>query len=160
MNEKQILSKTITLKVYSFDEVPDEWKRLCNASKTAASKAYAAYSHFRVGAAVLLEDGIIVSGNNQENAAYPSGLCAERTALFYTHAQYPDKKIRAIAIYSPDAASLLTPCGACRQVMLEYESIQKENIITLIVFEDKVYVMETTKDWLPFEFSENSLNSK
>jgi cytidine deaminase len=115
------------------------------------------YSKFRVGAAVLLDDGHIISGNNQENVAFPSGLCAERTVLFYTHANFPDKKIKAIAIYSPDAKYLLTPCGACRQVMIEYENIQNEPIQTIIISEKEIYVLESVKDWLPFEFSENLL---
>lgn len=157
MKEKRILKKVIELKEYSISAIPEQYQKLCDESKRAAMKAYAVYSKFRVGAAVLLEDGIIVSGNNQENVAYPSGLCAERTALFYTHAQYPTKQIKAIAVYSPDATSLLTPCGACRQVMIEYEKKQKTPITTLIVQEDSVYIMPSVSDWLPFEFSENLL---
>lgn len=157
MQVKNTITRKIELKVYSLQDIPDEWKRLCEMAKLYSTKAYAKYSKFRVGAAVLLDDGNIVSANNQENAAYPSGLCAERSALFYTHANYPDHSIQAIAIYSPDAASLLTPCGACRQVMIEYETIQKNPIRTLILHENNVYVLDSTKDWLPFEFSENIL---
>ncbi len=155
MKEKKILSKTIHLKVYEVSRLSEDIKQLCKVAKDMASQAYAIYSKFRVGAAVLLEDGKIIGGNNQENVAFPSGLCAERTVLFYAHAQYPDKKIKALAIYSPDAKNLLTPCGACRQVMLEYENLQNENIQTIIVTNEEVYIMDAVKDWLPFEFSEN-----
>lgn len=158
MQIKDIITKTIELKVYSIKDIPEKWQELCKKAKEYSIKAYAPYSKFRVGCTVLLNDGSIVAGNNQENAAYPSGLCAERTVLFYTHANYPDKKIIAIAIYSPDATSLLTPCGACRQVLIEYENIQQENIITLILNKEDVYVLNSAKDWLPFEFSENVLS--
>jgi cytidine deaminase len=157
MKEIKTIKKSIELKVFSKDSLSDELKKLCDVCIKSANNAYAVYSKFRVGSAVLLDDGHIVSGNNQENVAFPSGLCAERTVLFYTHANFPDKKIKAIAIYSPDAKNLLTPCGACRQVMIEYENIQNEPIQTIIISEKEVYVLESVKDWLPFEFSENLL---
>lgn len=157
MKEIKTIKKSIELKVFSKDSLSDELKKLCDVCMASANNAYAVYSKFRVGSAVLLDDGHIVSGNNQENVAFPSGLCAERTVLFYTHANFPDKKIKAIAIYSPDAKNLLTPCGACRQVMIEYENIQNEPIQTIIISEKEVYVLESVKDWLPFEFSENLL---
>lgn len=159
MNEKS-LQKTVTLYVYRSENMPSEWVDLCVQAQKAAQRAYAPYSKFRVGAAVLLEDSSIITANNQENAAYPSGLCAERTVLFYTHAQYPDKKIQALAIYSPDTTSLLTPCGACRQVLVEYENLQQATIQTLLVTNKEIYVLPVAKDWLPFEFSENTLKSK
>jgi len=155
MKEIKTIKKSIELKVFSKDSLSDELKKLCDACMASAQNAYAVYSKFRVGAAVLLDDGHIISGNNQENVAFPSGLCAERTVLFYTHANFPDKKIKTIAIYSPDAKNLLTPCGACRQVMIEYENIRNEPIQTIIISEKEVYVLESVKDWLPFEFSEN-----
>jgi cytidine deaminase len=157
MKEIKTIKKSIELKVFSKDSLSDELKKLCDVCIKSANNAYAVYSKFRVGSAVLLDDGHIVSGNNQENVAFPSGLCAERTVLFYTHANFPDKKIKAIAIYSPDAKNLLTPCGACRQVMIEYENIQNEPIQTIIISEKEIYVLESVKDWLPFEFSENLL---
>ncbi|GIV26720.1 MAG: hypothetical protein KatS3mg027_0534 [Bacteroidia bacterium] len=153
MRFKRILSQEVRLTVFDLNELSEPLKYLCEKAKNMAFQAYSVYSNFRVGAAVLLEDGQIIGGNNQENVAFPSGLCAERTALFYAHAQFPDKKIKAIAIYSPDAKNLLTPCGACRQVMLEYESIQGDSIQTFIVTNEEVYVMDSVKDWLPFEFS-------
>lgn len=158
MVEKKTIKRTIELKVFTFDSLSEELKKLCQEAQKSALNAYAVYSKFRVGAAVLLEDNTIITGNNQENIAYPSGLCAERTALFYTHSQFPDKKIKAIAIYSPDATSLLTPCGACRQVMIEYENLQNVPIATLLVTNnDEVYILSSSKDWLPFEFNERSL---
>ena len=157
MIEKDTIKKTIELKVFTFESLTDEFKKLCNEAQKAALNAYTVYSKFKVGAAVLLEDNTIITGNNQENIAYPSGLCAERTALFYTHSQFPNKKIKAIAIYSPDATSLLTPCGACRQVMIEYENLQEAPIATLLIHSNDVYVLSSTKDWLPFEFNEKKL---
>jgi len=157
MIEKDTIKKTIELKVFTFESLTNEFKKLCNEAQKSALNAYAVYSKFRVGAAVLLEDNTIITGNNQENIAYPSGLCAERTALFYTHSQFPNKKIKAIAIYSPDATSLLTPCGACRQVMIEYETLQETPIATLLIHSNDVYVLSSTKDWLPFEFNEKKL---
>lgn len=96
-------------------------KKLLSEAQKSAKCAYAPYSNFKVGTAVLLENGKIISGNNQENAAYPSGLCAERVALFYAIAQFPNAKIRAIAITS-------VPCGSCRQAILEYERKQKSPV--------------------------------
>ncbi len=157
MQSQNNFIRTIELKSYLFDELPAEWQEVCQKAKESAFQAYAIYSNFRVGAAVLLENNTILSANNQENAAYPSGLCAERTLLFYTHANYPELKIKAIAIYSPDTTSLLTPCGGCRQVLLEYEHLQKENIATLIQKDEHVFVLDSAKDWLPFEFSDNTL---
>ena len=122
---KQI-NLTTKITVYSYDECTEVEKNLIDAAKEATSNAYAPYSNFHVGAALLLENGKIVTGNNQENAAYPSGLCAERTAVFYANAQYPDQKIEAIAVaayYNGQFTDdLISPCGSCRQVLLEVES--------------------------------------
>lgn len=104
------------VKAEAFNELE---KTLFNAARTACEKAYAPYSHFPVGCAVLLEDGSILTGSNQENAAFPSGLCAERVALFYAGALAPEKRIKALFIYVPRPQAVLAPCGACRQVMSE-----------------------------------------
>lgn len=105
------------------DGFPEGYESLCRAAVEASRKAYCVYSEFAVGAAVLLDDGTIVTGNNQENAAYPSGLCAERTALFYAGAQYPERNVQALAIAACrdgiPREEPVTPCGACRQVMAE-----------------------------------------
>lgn len=106
----------------SLEELSASDLQLMQAAINATATAYAPYSHFSVGAAVRLSDGTIVTGTNQENVAYPSGLCAERTALFAAGAQYPDKAVVALAIVARNPQGILTeaaPCGACRQVMAE-----------------------------------------
>ena len=111
--------KTITLetqvKVYAYHELSAEDLALTDAALEAPRRSYAPYSRFHVGAAALLENGIVVTGTNQENVASPSGLCAERTTLFYANSQYPDVPVVALAIASPDAEGILSPCGACRR---------------------------------------------
>jgi cytidine deaminase len=106
--------------------------KLIDAARSAADKAYAPYSKFHVGAAVLLEDNTTVAGNNQENAAYPSGLCAERVAVFSASAMNPGKRIKAIAVYAygenNSYVEPVTPCGSCRQALLEYENKQDAKI--------------------------------
>lgn len=111
----------------TFDELSDEDRALVMEARQATLNSYAPYSHFHVGAALRLEGGLIVRGSNQENAAYPSGLCAERTALFAAGANYPTTPVEAIAIAASDEEGVFTaqptpPCGACRQVMLETET--------------------------------------
>ena len=114
----------LNYKNLSFEELGNEEMILCKAAQKAALNAYAAYSNFKVGAAVLLENGEIICGNNQENASFPSGICAERTAIFYANAKYPDIpiKILAIAAYSNgEFQKYISPCGICRQVLVETE---------------------------------------
>lgn len=131
---------------------------LIQHAKAAMHKAYAPYSQFKVGASLLLQSGQIIEGNNQENIAYPSGLCAERVALFYAGAQFPNEPILKICIVAegelmPQGA-LLSPCGSCRQVMLESEARQKQPIEVLLVQRSgQVIVLETVQNLLPFGFS-------
>ncbi len=125
-------------------------------------QAYAPYSHFRVGAAVLLEDDLVVAGNNQENAVYPSGLCAERVAVFAANANHPGKKIKAIAISCRNTkrqtAIPFTSCGSCRQVMLEYEVKQEQPIRVLFYGEEgEVWEVPNTKVLLPLYFDKSAL---
>ncbi len=134
---------------------------LVNAQK-AADQAYAPYSGFLVGSAILLDDHTIHTGNNQENAAYPSGLCAERTALFGLSALHPTKKIQAMAVTARriNETSFIgaTPCGACRQVMAEYENRQNSPIRVLIqVGPSTFYRCQSVQDLLPLQFSRESL---
>jgi len=135
---------------------PDQ--ALLTAANAALSRAYAPYSQFQVGASVLLESGLIIEGNNQENIAYPSGLCAERVALFYAGANHPHDPIVKICIVAqgdlmPEGA-LLSPCGSCRQVMLESEARQKNPIEVLLVQRSgEILVLETVQNLLPFGFS-------
>jgi len=107
----------------TLDELQEEDRALILSAKNASLLAYAPYSEFHVGAALLMEDGSILTGNNQENIAYPSGLCAERTALFYAGANFPELKVKRLAIYGAGALlnsqGPVTPCGSCRQVIAE-----------------------------------------
>lgn len=154
-----ILNTKIT--VYRIEECTKTEKKLIDAAKDATKSSYAPYSNFHVGVSVLLENGEIIKGNNQENAAYPSGLCAERTAVFYTNANYPDQKIVAIAITAFHNNSftkdVITPCGACRQVLLESENRQKSPIQILMCTDDSVYRVESVKDLLPLSFGDEML---
>lgn len=139
------------------EELSSAERRLLDAAKEACSKAYAPYSKFRVGAAVMLDNGLIVAGNNQENAAYPSGTCAERCAIFYANANYPDNAVSAIAIVAMDSGgsvthSPVTPCGACRQVLLETENRYATPIRILLCGAKDVYVMESARSLLPLQF--------
>lgn len=132
-------------------------QQLVTAAKAARSRAYAPYSSFQVGASVRLENGQIVEGNNQENIAYPSGLCAERVALFYAGANYPNLAIESICIVVQGdliaAENYVSPCGSCRQVMLESEARQSRPIRVLLVQNDgQIFILNTCKDLLPFGF--------
>lgn len=138
-------------------------RQLLDAAKEACSKAYAPYSNFRVGAAVMLDNGLIVAGNNQENAAYPSGTCAERCAIFYANANYPDNAVSAIAIVAMDSSGSVThspvsPCGACRQVLLETENRYATPIRILLCGAKEVYVIESARSLLPLQFDVQNIN--
>ena len=140
----------------SLDELEPKDKELAQAAIDATAQAYAPYSKFNVGAAVLFEDGVIVKGSNQENAAYPSGLCAERTALFYARASRPDKPMTAIAIAASQNGELLetpvTPCGACRQVMAQYQLKSGLPMMVLLIGAHSILKFERIDDLLPFIF--------
>ena len=141
-------------------ELPEEDKRLKNAAVEAAKDAYAPYSHFCVGAAVLLENGTIVKGNNQENAAYPSGLCAERVALFSAGASFPAVPVVALAITAIKDGKIqpsISPCGACRQVILEAEQRYGRPLRTLLCGSDETIIISSAKDLLPLCFGKSSL---
>ena len=134
---------------------------LIGEARSAASSAYAPYSGFRVGCALLLGNGRIIRGNNQENAAYPSGLCAERTALFYASATEPDTPVTALAITACRDDTFLNnpvaPCGSCRQVMVEYENRQKQPIRLILCGKKKTMVFDSARDLLPFAFDNQAL---
>ena len=153
------LTIEIPYEVYSFGELNEEDRNLVETAREATRKSYAPYSKFHVGAAALLENGIVVTGTNQENVASPSGLCAERTALFYANSQYPEVAIKALAIAARHAdgtphRGIITPCGACRQVMLETEKRFGTPMRILLCGEKKVYVMESVKCLMPLSFEE------
>lgn len=132
-------------------------RALLQAAIVAADTAYAPYSNFHVGAALRLDDGTIVRGSNQENIAYPSGLCAERTALFAASAQNPGRAVETLAIVGRDADGRLvpaSPCGACRQVMAEQESRQAGKIRVICYHSDaKILIFEGVETLLPFIFT-------
>ena len=159
MNEINLNTK---ITVYSYEECTEIEKNLIDAAKQATSNAYAPYSHFQVGAAILLENGKIITGNNQENAAYPSGLCAERTAVFYANAQYPDQKVEAIAVAAfykeKFTDDVISPCGSCRQVLLEVESRYNSPVRILLYNKDnEVYVAESMRSLMPLSFTNKAL---
>ena len=154
MQEKDI---NISYKEYnSLHELPSEYRKLLEKATEATRSSYAPYSKFNVGAAVLFQDGEIIKGANQENAAYPSGLCAERTALFYASASRPEKAMVAIAIAACQDGQLLetpvTPCGACRQVMAQYQLKSGLPMMVLLVGAHSILKFEKVDDLLPFIF--------
>ena len=147
----------IKYEIRSIDELGAEDRKLMDAAIEATQRSYAPYSHFHVGAAALLGNDVIVTGTNQENVAYPSGLCAERTALFYANSQYPYVPVKALAIVGISEVNgmnrtPLSPCGACRQVMLETENRFATPMRVLLCGKEEVYIVESAKDLLPFAF--------
>lgn len=135
--------------------------KLHAAALEAAHKAYAPYSKFRVGAAALLDNGTIVTGSNQENAAYPSGICAERVTLFYANAHYPNNAVTHLMICAEtdngELKNPITPCGACRQVIIEKENIQGCDMKVILASADAYYTLDSAKELLPLSFIPNSL---
>ena len=150
------------IEIEDLEELSPEEQKLIEHSRKMTNNAYAPYSRFFVGAAILLENGEIIMGSNQENAAYPSGLCAERVAIFSASANFPGMKIKAIAVSARSHKNKLdypvSPCGACRQVLLEYEFNQKESIKLLLSgTSGKIYMVEKVRDLLPLSFTADDL---
>lgn len=141
----------------SVDEMTPEDRELVGAAIEAMSGAYAPYSHFHVGAAVRLSNGQIVKGSNQENAAFPSGLCAERTAMFAASSRYPDKDMLSIAIAGGVLGMLgtspATPCGACRQVMAQYQAKSGKPMSVIMVADGLIWKFDRVDDILPLIFN-------
>ena len=154
---------TLELTYYDTPEqLPAEDMQLLLEAHQATFSAYAPYSHFRVGAAVRLSNGQIIRGSNQENAAYPSGLCAERVALFYANSHYPKEAVVAIAITIRSEQAVvkepITPCGSCRQVMAEFEKKSGHPIKVIMQGEQgPIMVAQDTKTLLPFSFLDDYL---
>ena len=152
------LTITSELEVYeAIDEVSEDVQSLMQKAIEVRDNAYAPYSNFKVGAAILLKNGEIVIGSNQENASYPSGLCAERTAIYAAGARFPDEEILKIAISARSMRHKLEapvpPCGACRQALVEYEVKQDKNIELFFMGETgKVVKAHSVRDLLPFIF--------
>ena len=151
----------ISIESYQLDELSPQDQELVQAAIKATNNAYANYSRFYVGAALRLENGKMVIGANQENAAFPSGLCAERTAVFAAQANYPDSPIETLAIAGRNEKGVLpdpiTPCGACRQVILEIEDRYKKPIKILLYGTQKIYCVRSVKDLLPLSFVDENM---
>ena len=145
------------VKVCTVDELPADDREVVDAARAATANSYAIYSHFNVGAAVRLANGVIVSGSNQENAAYPSGLCAERTTLFWANSQYPAQPVEVLAIAARneqgELATPIPPCGACRQVILETEKRYDKAMRIILYGAKECYLIEDgVKALLPLSF--------
>ncbi|MCF0236575.1 MAG: cytidine deaminase [Bacteroidaceae bacterium] len=161
--ETQQLS--IPIRVYKADgsDLPEIDRLLVEKAKQATQTSYAAYSKFHVGAALLLENGEIVSGSNQENAAYPAGICAERTAIFYANASQPEVAPVAIAVAAwreEDQSFLdnpISPCGICRQVMVEVETRYQRPLRVLLYGRQGIYEVESASQLLPLCFDSDAL---
>ncbi|MFT6998235.1 MAG: cytidine deaminase [Cryomorphaceae bacterium] len=146
----------------SVDELSTDDRALFSHAIEACKNAYAPYSNFSVGAAVLLENGEVIKGSNQENIAYPSGLCAERVAIFAAASTYPKVPIKALAVtvqpISSDENTEVTPCGSCRQVMLEYERVLNQDIrIITGAPNGPISVMDDARSLLPLAFFDAGL---
>jgi cytidine deaminase len=158
-------TKELRIIVYEYDtlwDLPETDQQLVLAAREAAQNAFAPYSGFFVGAALRLADGTIIRGNNQENAAFPSGLCAERVALFYAHANYPGSAVKALAVTASNKNGIIegpvSPCGACRQVMIESEVRFNQPIRIILDGRKKIQVFEDIGSLLPFAFKPESLD--
>ncbi len=157
---KDLTIKSI-IKVCQYEELSNEDKELIEQSIEATKRSYAPYSKFSVGAAALLDNGITVTGTNQENAAYPSGLCAERTTLFYANSQYPDSAVKTLAIAARTERDFIEtpipPCGACRQVILETEKRFGNSIRILLYGKSCIYLVEGIGSLLPLSFDASAM---
>lgn len=143
----------------AYSELTDADRRLVDSAREASRRSYAPYSRFHVGAAICLDNGEVVEGCNQENAAFPSSLCAERTAAYWAHSSFPDAVMTAIAIAARDAegaevVSPVSPCGNCRQALLEYETLASRPMRVLLVGRDEIVILPSVKSLLPFAFTE------
>lgn len=148
--------------VDNIEELSEKERELVETAKQMTFNSYAPYSEFYVGSSVLLENDIIVKGSNQENAAYPSGICAERVAVFSASSQYPDVVIKSIAVAARNPRQAMdypiSPCGSCRQVLLEFELKQKQPIRILLTGESgKIFIIEKAADLSPISFSADDL---
>ena len=147
----------------SYEELCEADRQLIDVAKEATSRSYAPYSRFSVGAAVRLANGVVLSGSNQENAAYPSGTCAERTTLFYANSQYPSEAVECLAIAARNENGFvdtpIPPCGACRQVILETEQRYRHPIRILLFGKEVIYVMEGIRNLLPLSFGTEFLSA-
>lgn len=151
----------IKYSVATINDLSEADRTLVEQARLATYRSYAPYSKFSVGAAIQLDNGEIITGANQENVAYPSGTCAERTACYYAHALYPDANFSTIAIAARgtdgnEVTLPIAPCGACRQALLEYETLAGKDVRVILTGSEKVIILPSVKSLLPFAFSEFS----
>ena len=159
---KSIKIVTKVLEYTNIEEVDSADRELIIAAQESCANAYAPYSKFKVGAALRLDDGTIILGTNIENAAFPSGICAERSAIYSAASNHPFSKPVAIAIAAMNEDGLTTdpvpPCGNCRQVIAEEELRNKQNLRVILSGKSKILIIEKGGDLLPIQFSQNALN--
>lgn len=157
---KKVIIKS-EFSLFKFEELDDVLKTLVNKAIDATDNSYSPYSNFKVGAALQLEDGTIVIGANQENAAFSVTMCAERSAIFNAQSNHPNLAITTIAIAAKNVNGLvhtpISPCGSCRQVILEMEQRYKRNIKILLCGSEGIYVINSIKDLLPLSFVDESM---
>ncbi|CCZ48595.1 MAG TPA: cytidine deaminase [Mediterranea massiliensis] len=156
------LNLHIGIRIYTYEELDAADRELIDAAREATHRSYAPYSHFSVGAAARLADNTVVCGSNQENAAYPSGLCAERTTLFYANSRYPDQAVTTLAIAARNEQGEflddpIPPCGACRQVMLETEVRYRQPMRILLYGRKGIYEVKKVGDLLPLSFDASAM---
>ena len=156
------LTIRIPIRVFDYEELGADDRRLIDAAREATRRSYSPYSRFAVGAALRLLDGTFVSGSNQENAASPSGLCAERTTLFYANSRYPDQPVDTLAIAARNErgeflAAPIPPCGACRQVMLETEKRYGHEMRILLYGTQGIYEIQGVSGLLPLSFDASAM---
>ncbi len=162
---KKIILNIFVNEYDSISELNAQDRNLLKSAQEAVDSSYSPYSNFKVGAAVLLDNGVVVKGSNQENVAYPSGLCAERVAMFAASAQHPNIPIKSIAITAKSKNfkidTPITPCGACRQVMAEYETHYKNRIRVIMMGETgKIYIIDGIENILPLNFQAKGLKKE
>lgn len=153
------LEITIPVRVMTYSELEQDARELVDAARAATAGSYSPYSHFKVGAAIRLSDGSVVTGANQENVAYPSGTCAERAACYWAGANAPHATFEMIAVAAVGTDNKPTPaptapCGACRQALLEYEMRAGHNVPVLLVGAEEIYCLPSVKSLLPLAFTE------
>jgi len=162
-NFKPKIMKKVELELsiteYQLDELPPEEQQLLKMAIEATNRSYARYSNFHVGAALELDNGLRFIGCNQENAAFPAGICAERSAIFAAGAQYPDSAVKMLAIAARDSNGELTrepvsPCGTCRQVMIETETRFSHPIRILLYGRNRIYAVDGIRHLMPLSFTE------
>ena len=161
---KKFEKKSIFYEYTSPEQLTDNERALVHEAEKAAQHAYAPYSNFKVGAAVLLENNQIIQGNNQENAAYPSGLCAERIAVFYANSKFPETPIQTLAITAFRDSELvdlpISPCGSCLQVLLETQRRYNTPIEIILYGKQKIYKANNVDQFLPMNFDLGSLKGE